>query len=169
MGSYRSYVNGLGASPLVLAGQGFFVRATAGTTLALSNANRVTTFGPQPSFYRPAADSRPLVQLTLQGASSPATHEAYVYLAAGPDARFDARKLRNTGPAALHLASLAGALSINGLPSPGPASLEVPLTVAAAQPGTYTLRATQLLNQTGSVALRFDTSAGPVSKRLIRD
>jgi len=167
-GSYRSYVNGLGSSPLVPAGQGFFVRATAGTMLALSNANRVTTFGPQPSFYRTAAESRPLVQLTLQGTGSPATDDAYVYFEAGatarPDARFDARKLRNTGPAALNLASLAGTeeLSINGLPQPGTTSLEVPLTVAAAQPGTYTLRATQLLNQAGSVALR-DASTGTVT------
>ncbi len=168
-GSYRSYVNGLGSSPLVPAGQGFFVRATAaGTTLALSNANRVTTFGAQPSFYRPAAESRPLVQLRLASPASAATDDAYVYFEAGAtasaDARFDARKLRNTGPAALNLASLAGGeeLSINGLPLPGAASLTVPLALAVAQPGTYTISAAQLLNQAGSVALR-DARTGTVT------
>jgi hypothetical protein len=160
-GSYRSYVNGMGTSPLVPAGQGFFVRvATAGATptLALTNTNRVTTFGPQPAMQRTAAETRPLVQLRLSGTTG-AADDAYVYFEAGataaPDAHYDAHKLRNAGPQALNLFSLAAAdeLSINGLPLPGAASLVVPLGVAVA-PGTYTLRAEQFLNQAGSVALR---------------
>jgi hypothetical protein len=160
-GQYRSYVNGMGTSPLVPAGQGFFVRVNAAgatPTLALTNANRVTAFGPQPAVQR-TAELRPLVQLRL-AAPAGATDDAYVYFEAGataaPDAAFDAGKLRNAGPAALNLFSLAGAdeLSINGLPLPGAASVVVPLGVAVAQPGTYTLRITQLLNQAGPVALR---------------
>ena len=160
-GSYRSYVNGFGESPLIPAGQGFFVRvATAGATptLALTNANRVTTFGSQPTMQRTAAEARPLVQLRLRDAAGHAD-DAYVYFEAGAtttaDAHYDAHKLRNAGSAALNLFSLAAAdeLSINGLPLPGAASLVVPLGVAVA-PGTYTLRAEQFLNQAGSVALR---------------
>jgi hypothetical protein len=160
-GSYRSYVNGLGTSPLIPVGQAFFVRveaAGATPTLALTNANRVTTFGPQPAMQRTAADTRPLVQMRLTGATG-AADDAYVYFEAGAtaaaDARYDASKLRNMGPQALNLFSLAAAdeLSINGLPLPGAASLVVPLGVAVA-PGTYTLRAEQFLNQTGSVTLR---------------
>jgi hypothetical protein len=160
-GSYRSYVNGMGTSPLIPAGQGFFVRVadvSATPTLALTNANRVTTFGTQPAMQR-TAEQRPLVQLRL-AAPAGATDDAYVYFEAGAtaaaDAAFDAGKLRNTGAAALNLFSLAAAdeLSINGLPLPGAASLVVPLGVAVAQPGTYTLRAAQLRNQTGAVSLR---------------
>ncbi|MDO7849974.1 glycosyl hydrolase [Hymenobacter convexus] len=167
-GSYRSYANGIGQSPLIPAGQGFFVRVnTAGATptLALSNANRVTTFGAQPAMQR-GAGTRPLVQLQLSSAAG-AADDAYVYFeagaTAGPDARYDAPKLRNVGSAALNVFSLAAGteLSINGLPQPGAQSLVVPLGVAVSQAGTYTLRAEQLLNQTGSVALR-DALTGTV-------
>jgi hypothetical protein len=160
-GSYRSYVNGMGTSPLIPAGQAFFVRVEAAgstPTLALTNANRVTTFGPQPAVQRAATDARPLVQLRLSGPSGP-TDDAYVYFEAGAtaaaDARYDAHKLRNAGPAALNLYSLAAGeeLSINGLPLPGAASLVVPLGMGVV-PGTYTLRAEQFRNQAGSVALR---------------
>jgi hypothetical protein len=168
-GSYRSYVNGVGVSSLVPSGQGFFVRvssAGATPTLALTNANRVTTFGPQPAFYR-TAETRPLVQLRLSGASGGAD-DAYVYFEAGataaPDARYDAHKLRNAGPNALNVFSLfAGTeLSINALPHPGAQGLTVPLGVAVPQAGTYTLRAEQLLNQAGIVSLR-DRQTGTVT------
>jgi hypothetical protein len=166
-GNYRSYVNGFGNSSLVPLGQGFFVRVSnAGATprLALTNANRVTTFGPQPAFNR-TTDTRPLVQLRLTGAG--ATDDAYVYFEAGAtaavDARYDAAKLRNVGPTAVNVFSLGAGqeLSISGLPLPGAQSLVVPLGLTVAQPGTYTLRAEQLVNQTGTVSLR-DALTGTV-------
>ncbi|MDO7845512.1 glycosyl hydrolase [Hymenobacter sp. M29] len=168
-GSYRSFANGIGQSPLIPAGQGFFVRvSTAGATptLALTNANRVTTFGAQPAMQR-TAETRPLVQLQLSGTNG-VSDDAYVYFEAGAtaaaDARYDAHKLRNVGPKALNVFSLAAGteLSINGLPQPGAQSLVVPLGVAMPQAGTYTLRAAQLLNQTGSVSLR-DALTGTVT------
>jgi hypothetical protein len=167
-GSYRSYANGVGQSPLIPAGQGFFVRvSTAGATptLPLTNANRITTFGAQPAFHR-TAETRPLVQLQLSSATGVAD-DAYVYFeagaTAGPDARYDAHKLRNVGAKGLNVFSLAAGteLSINGLPQPGAQSLVVPLGVAVPQVGAYTLRAEQLLNQTGTVALR-DRQTGNV-------
>ena len=166
-GNYRSYVNGVGSSSLVPSGQGFFVRVSnAGATpsLALTNANRVTTFSPQPAFNR-TAETRPLMQLRLTGAG--ASDDTYVYFEASAttavDARYDAGKLRNVGPAAVNVYSLATAqeLSINGVPAPGTQSLVVPLGLTVAQPGTYTLRAEQLVNQTGTVSLR-DALTGTV-------
>ncbi|GAB3586606.1 DUF4979 domain-containing protein [Hymenobacter daeguensis] len=158
--SYRSFVNNVGTSELIPAGQGFFLRATVpGTSpvLALSNANRATTFGPQTAFQRPT-ETRPLVQLQLSGAGT-STDDAYVYFEQGAtasfDARYDAAKLLNSGMGAVNVYSVAGAdkLSINGLPLPGTQAAVVPLGVSVTQPGTYTLRAEQLLNQPGSVSL----------------
>ena len=68
------------------------------------------------------------------------------------------------GPAAVNVFSLAAGteLGINALPPPGGQSLIVPLGVTVTQPGTYTLRAGKLLNQTGPVSLR-DRQTGTVT------
>ena len=156
-GSYRSYQNGVGGNPLIASSQGFFVRvATAGATpsLTLTNANRVTTFtGANPAFNRGTADARPLVQLTVNGATSPAAlaDDAYVYFepgaTAGVDARYDAFKIRNSGAAA-SLYALAGneELSISGLAPLTALDVVVPLGLAVPQAGTYVLNAAELRN-----------------------
>ncbi|GAA4366715.1 hypothetical protein GCM10023185_38070 [Hymenobacter saemangeumensis] len=161
-GFYRSYVNGVGgASPLVDAGQGYFVRvATAGTPGAvnLSNANRVTTFAAQPVFGRGTADTR--AQLQLQVAGAGLSDNAYVYFEQGAtsavEGSFDAVKLAN--PSGLNLASLAGntELAINGLPTlAGTRDVIVPLTLRTPQAGSFTLEAAALANfGTGTVYLR---------------
>ena len=67
-GTYRSYANGVGGSPLIAAGSGYFARVSAAGTpgaVNLTNANRVTTFGPQPVFGRGVNDVRPQLHLTL--------------------------------------------------------------------------------------------------------
>ena len=99
-GTYRSYANGVGASPLIVAGSGYFARvSTAGTAgqVNLTNANRVTTFGPQPAFGRNVADTRPQLQLLLTSATQ--RDEAHFYMetgaTAGVDAEYDATKLAN--------------------------------------------------------------------------
>ncbi|MBF9143331.1 IPT/TIG domain-containing protein [Hymenobacter properus] len=159
-GSYRSYTNGIGgASPLVPTAAGYFVRvATQGSTgsVNLTNANRVTTFGLQPAFGRGAADTRPQLQLQLNGATA-GLDEAYIYFEAGAttatDAEYDARKLAN--PSGLSLASLAGGveLSINGLPALTNATVLVPLTVQVPQAGSYRLQVGELVNFTGTATL----------------
>lgn len=120
-GTYRSYANGIGSSPLVAASSGYFVRvSTAGTPGAvnLTNANRVTSFGARPTFGRMAADARPRLRLLLTGTVG--TDETFLYLESGATAAFDtpydAAKLAN--PTGVGLASLAGSaeLTINGLP-----------------------------------------------------
>ncbi|WP_400191263.1 T9SS type A sorting domain-containing protein [Hymenobacter sp. B81] len=168
-GSYRTYLAGApgGGSPLIPAGSGFFVHTTTpGTpgTVRLTNANRVTTFGAQPAFGRPAADARPQLQLTLTSASG-ATDAATLYAdpsaTAGLDAAYDAVKLPN--PSGLNLSTLAAtgeALAIDGRPA-FVATTAVPVQVQVPAAGTYTLRATDLLNLVpGTRVLLHDAQTG---------
>ncbi|GAB3870961.1 hypothetical protein GCM10028824_20210 [Hymenobacter segetis] len=150
-GTYRSYANGIGTTPLVVAGSGYFVRvSTPGTPAAvnLTNANRVTTFAPQPVFGRGLADTRPLLHLQLTGPTL--TDDAFLYLQAGAtagvDAEFDAVKLPN--PTGLDLATLAAArpLAINGLPLPGTTEVVVPLHLRVPQAGTFAFEVADLNN-----------------------
>jgi len=146
-GQYRSYVNGVGNSVVPVA-QAFFARVAAGQTsgtLTLRNSHRLVAPDATP-FYRNT--TRPLVQLTLQGATL--QDEAYVYFeqgaTAGTDTEFDAIKLPN--PHGLNLSTQTGneALAINGLPSPGAAEVVVPLQIRVPATGTYSLVAAQLLH-----------------------
>ncbi|GAB3856975.1 hypothetical protein GCM10028822_29980 [Hymenobacter terrigena] len=157
-GSYRTYTNGMGTSPLIDAASGYFTRVTtAGTAGAvnLTNANRVLTFGAQPAFGRGLADTRPQLQLQLRGTTG--LDDAYVYFQAGAtaglDAEFDAVKLAN--PTGLNLASVVGArtMAINGLPLLGNAAVVVPLTVGVPQAGSYSFLAAEVANFTGTVTL----------------
>lgn len=165
-GSYRASVNGVGGNgnspqPIVVAGQGYFVRVATGQPsgqVNIDNPNRVTTFGPQPSFGRGTADTRPQVALTLQGAS--VADAAYVYFQAGAtpgkDVEFDATKLPNSH--GLNVTSLASgeALAINGLPVLGAATVLVPLNVDAPQAGSYSLKADALANLAGTAVTLVD-------------
>jgi PKD repeat protein len=150
-GTYRSYANGIGPSPLIVAGSGYFARVSAPGTpgaVNLTNANRVTTFAAQPTFGRGSVDARPRLRLTLSGAGL--QDDAYLYFetgaTAGVDAEFDATKLPN--PAGLDLASLAGSapLAINGLAPLGAAAVVVPLSLRVPQAGSYTVAVVDLSN-----------------------
>ncbi len=151
VGSYRSYVNGIGGSPQVAAMQGFFMRvATPGTpgSVALTDAARVTTFATTPSFNRTTADNRPQVRLRLQG-STPLIDEAYVYFEKGAtadfDSYFDAYKLPNSSGLSVGSLITANELSVNGL-APLTGTTTVPLNVQVPATGTYSLNALDLLN-----------------------
>ena len=158
-GTYRTYVGGVGASPLIVAGSAYFARVSATGTpgaVNLTNANRITTFDAQPVFGRSAASARPLLRLTLNGSSL--QDDAYVYLeqgaTAGVDAEFDATKLPNaTG---LDLATLAGTtpLAINALAPLGAADVVVPLSMRVPQTGTFTFTVAELSNFNSPVYLR---------------
>ncbi|GAB2861469.1 carbohydrate-binding protein [Hymenobacter ruber] len=150
-GTYRSYANGVGTSPLVVAGSGYFVRvSTPGTPGAvnLTNANRVTSFAAQPVFGRGMADSRPMLHLQLAGAGL--SDDTFLYLQAGAtagvDTEFDATKLPN--PAGLDLATLSGTrpLAINGLPLLGTTEVVVPLHLRVPQAGSFTFEVADLVN-----------------------
>ncbi|MDO7874148.1 fibronectin type III domain-containing protein [Hymenobacter sp. ASUV-10] len=154
-GSYRSYTNGIGVgNPEIPSAQGFFVRVAAGQsagTLTLRNTHRVTTYGPQTTFRRAAADLRPVLHLTLSGGNAP-TDDAFVYFESGAtpaiDAEFDAEKIMNPTGLSLYSEAADGLLAINGL---SPAGLlqatVVPLGVRVPVLGTsYTLAAAELRN-----------------------
>ncbi len=150
-GTYRTYANGVGNSPLVVAGSGYFARVSATGTpgaVNLTNANRITTFDPQPTFGRGTTNTRPLLRLMLNGTSL--QDDAYVYFeqgaTAGVDAEFDATKLPNaTG---LDLTTLAGpaSLAINALAPLGTTDVIVPLNLRMPQTGTFALTVAALSN-----------------------
>jgi uncharacterized delta-60 repeat protein len=162
-GQYRSYANGIGSSPLIPSGQGFFVRTIAPETLPLSYRNCVLDYAAanDQSFQRTMADSRPRLRLALQGAGS-VVDDLYVYLEAGAtsglDTRYDAIKLSNTN--GLNLAAIASTgqpLAIQGLAALGNQTSTVPLTVQVPQAGSYTLAVGELVNfATGTTLVLHD-------------
>ena len=164
-GSYRSYANGVGGSPLIDAGSGYFARVTTpGSTGAvnLTNANRVISFGLQPAFGRGANDTRPQVQLLLTGAGL--TDVTYVYLeqgaTAGQDVNYDAAKLPN--PSGLNLSSLSGSteFAINGLPLLGSTDVVVPLTLQVPRTGNFMFEVADLANFGFATVYLRDAQAG---------
>jgi hypothetical protein len=166
-GRYRSYVNGLGASPLIPVGQGFFMSQEAGAAVAgltLPLAARVGTYSATtPTLHRTTADVRPQMQLRLSGSGS--ADDLYLYCEAGAtptfDAAFDARKLPSPGQ--VELAAVAGAslLSIDGLPLLSPAlPTSIALHVATPRPGSYTLHAETLANLSGTPVYLLDALTG---------
>jgi hypothetical protein len=164
-GTYRSYANGIGSSSLIVAGSGYFARVTAAGTpgaVNLTNANRVTTFGAQPTFGRGTTDARPQLHLTLTGANL--TDDAFLYLEQGAtasvDAQYDAAKLPN--PAGLDLAMLSGttSLAINALAPLGTAEVSIPLALRVPQAGSFSFEVADLAAfGTATVYLR-DAVAG---------
>ena len=173
VGQYRSYVNGVAsganASSQVAAMQGFFMRVStpnsSNGSITLTNAARVTTFAPTPSFNRPAADPRPLVRLRLQG-STPLIDETTVYFEPGAtaafDAKYDAYKLPNSSGFSLGSFITGDELSINGLtPLSATASTTVPLNLSVPATGVYSLNTLDLLNFGGGVKVYLlDTETG---------
>lgn len=151
-GTYQSFVRGIGAAnPVVAQGQAFWLRTSVPNTagsVTFTNAARLTTFA-SPVYHRPATDTRPLVQLTLSGATT-APDALYVYLEQGAtpgfDAAFDAYKLPATDRPYLAARAGTAALSISGLPLLGTAEAVVPLEVRVPVAGTYTLEAAALSN-----------------------
>ncbi len=151
VGTYDTYVNGMGTARYISVAQGFFVRtAAAGAPgkLNLTNASRVTTYQ-NPAFNRPAPDPRPQLRLELVAAGGQ-RDAAYVYFeqgaTAGFDSHYDAYKLNGYEP--LSLASGAGLqpLSISGLPLLAPAGATVPLRIGLPAAGSFTLHRGQVSN-----------------------
>jgi hypothetical protein len=159
-GQYRSYVNNVG-NPVLPVGQAFFARVAVGqssASLTFRNSQRLTAPN-STTFQRTTTETRPLLQLALQGVGRPLVDEATVYFENGAttgfDAAYDAGKLPN--PTGLNLStSIVGhQLSIDGQPVLGQTQRVVPLAVGVPQAGTYTFTASQLLNlSTTAVYLR---------------
>jgi ABC-type transporter Mla MlaB component len=141
--------------------QAFFIRTTQNVPggFSFQNSHRLTSYD-NPTFHRPAADARPVLRLTLGGASSTGTDETIVYLeagatATGTDRTFDAAKLPNSS--GLSLATQvagSGPLAISGLP-PMAATAEtfLPLAVRVPAAGTYRFDVTALAHFDPSTAV----------------
>ncbi|MDO7848727.1 DUF4394 domain-containing protein [Hymenobacter sp. M29] len=150
-GTYTSYVNGASTNTgtnVLPVGQGFFVRTAAGQTGAVNFTNAARLNAPDNTPFQRTAGTRPELTLTLRSAT--AANQAVVYFeqgaTAGFDASFDAHYLPSTN--GLLLATEAGAetLAINGQAALTGADVAVPLHVAAATAGSYTLAVDNLVN-----------------------
>ncbi|MCB2408792.1 DUF4394 domain-containing protein [Hymenobacter lucidus] len=175
-GTYSSYVAGSGGVGInggtdqIALGQGFFVRvSTPNTTngqVSFANVVRVTD-GSSPVFQRGTAATDASVRLELRGSTGPAD-EALVYFNTGAtaafDPAFDAYKLTASGAPMLATATSNDVrLSINALPALTSADVTIPLRLEVAQAGTYSLRASALLNlPTGTYAYLRDAQTGAV-------
>ncbi|WP_400190466.1 DUF4394 domain-containing protein [Hymenobacter sp. B81] len=172
-GTYSTYVaNGVGTNGgtnVIGTGQGFFVRASVSAAavvraVSFDNDDRLTTYA-SPVFQRGAATA-PLVRLELRAATG-AADDAVVYFEPGATAGFDAaldayKLLAGNGPALASEMSPAALLSVNALPALAAADVTVPLRVQA-QPGSYTLQATELLRlPAGRFAYLRDALTGAV-------
>ena len=151
-GTYASYVNGVGANGgtnLLPSAQGFFVRTAAGQTgsIAFTNQERLTTYS-NPVFQRGTADPRPQLLLSLRRAA--AATQAAVYFEKGATSEFDAAYDAHALPSAngLTLATATGAepLAIDGRAALTGQDVLLPLRLAAATAGTYTLAVDALGN-----------------------
>ena len=166
VGTYRSYVNGVGGNPVLPVAQGFFVRVSSSQTsgsLTFRNSQRLTAPNAT-AFQRNAADTRPLVQLDLRGTTGPAD-ALYAYAQAGAtpafDGQFDAEKMANS--TGLNLSSTATSgqrLAIDGRPVFDAATV-LPLAVGVPAAGSYTFTAVVLNNlPAGLDAYLFDAQTG---------
>ncbi|MFD2720682.1 putative Ig domain-containing protein [Hymenobacter monticola] len=167
-GFYSASANIGTVSPVLAQGQGFFVRVDAGQTagaVTFRNSQRPTTYT-SPTYLR-TTETRPLVELHLQGTGSTLSDAAFVYFEQGAtdsfDAQFDAEKLPN--PSGLNLSTSLSAtqrLAIDGRAPLGTTQRVVPLAVGVPAVGSYTLSTAQLLNLgTTPVYLR-DLQSGAV-------
>jgi hypothetical protein len=165
-GQYRSFVNGIGGDPRVPVAGGFWVRVSASQTagtLTLRNSHRLTAYS-NVALQRGTTETRPVVQLTLRGATGVAFDDAYVYAETGAttgfDGEFDAEKLPNTTGLNLSAAATGRELAINGLPAFSTGTV-VPLNVGVPAAGAYTLQAAQVLNlPAGTAAVIVDAQLG---------
>ena len=151
-GSYASYINGVGTNGgtnVVPVAQGFFVRTVAGQTgsLGFTNAERLTT-DPGTPFQRGTADDRAQLTLTLRNVTAATQTAMYFEQGAtvGFDRAFDAAALPNSNGLTLATEAGAEAVAINGLPVLTGADVVLPLRLAAAAAGSYTLAIDKLAN-----------------------
>ena len=150
-GNYTSYVNSQGTnggSNLIALAQGFFVRTSSGSSsgsLNFTNAQRTTTN--TALFQRTTADVRPQLLLELGNGTTATQTDIYFEQGATPafDKAYDAATLPFLNGLTLASESGTDLLSINGQPALA-GTVTVPLRVAVATAGTYTLSAADLAN-----------------------
>jgi hypothetical protein len=150
-GSYASYTNGAstnGGTNVLPVAQGFFVRVAAGQQGRVNFTNAARLNAPDNTPFQRTTSTRPELTLSLRNATS--ANQTVMYFeqgaTAGFDAGFDASYLPATS--GLTLATEAGSevLAINGLPALTGADAVLPLRLAVATAGTYSLQVDDLVN-----------------------
>lgn len=152
VGSYQSYVNGVGPAEanLIGTGQSFFVHLSSGTpTFRFTDAARLTSYA-APSVFR-TQETRPLLELAVRVPNQP-NDVLYVYQQAGAtagfDPRFDALKVTNNGglqPTLTQTTPTNQSVSIQAV-GEGNQPLSLPLSLYAPAAGTYTFSPQRLVN-----------------------
>ena len=166
---YTTLTNGVGApgTDLIGVAQAFFAHVTATVPgFSFTNAARLTSYA-NPTVYRTAPDTRPMVALSLRRTEQPATaaDAAYVYFQDGASAaverNLDAVKLRSEGDAASLFTLVGGQeLAINGLAATALDAATVPLGIVLPTAGTYVLSATELRNLAPGAVTLLDRRTG---------
>jgi len=169
-GSYSFYNNGIGnMSPTLALGQGFFVRVTQGqtsATITLQNSQRPTAYT-NTTYRRTAAETRPVVHLTLKGAGNTLNDDAFVYFENGAsevfDPQYDAVKIPNTNGLNLSTSVTGKQFSIDGRPELGAVQRVIPLAVGVPAPGSYALASAELLNLAATPVYLRDLQLGTLT------
>ncbi|MGI4874720.1 MAG: DUF4394 domain-containing protein [Janthinobacterium lividum] len=151
-GIYGSYVNGVatnGGSRFIPVAQGFFVQASAvgvSGNINFMNTQRVITDDTAP-FQRSTPDVRPQLLLELTDGTKAIQTDIYFESGAttGLDNAYDAVAMPFIGNLVLASAANNDILAINGLPALT-GTVTVPLRLAAATAGTYTVHVANLAN-----------------------
>jgi uncharacterized delta-60 repeat protein len=175
-GFYTTYVNGWGDTPVIAAGQSFFVRVSdnqPSASLTFRNSQRVTSYAPRVAFNR-TSNAGTGVSLAffrtgvpVGGGGKPDTS---IYMdalalpnAAGFSHATDAYRIPSTDGLNLSISApnLEDELSIKAL-TLITSGTRVRLTARVPQPGTYTIRATtvQLPASSGLSAFLVDSVGG---------
>ncbi|MBF9223712.1 T9SS type A sorting domain-containing protein [Hymenobacter ruricola] len=173
-GSYTTYVPAAPSNTgtnVVPMGQAFFVyNPTVGSQgrVTFIPSQTITSYSAAVAgtpVQRSAAETRTYLRLALQDAAAHA-HETLVYFdpAATPgfDRQYDATYLAGAGqPVSVSTEQGGQSYAVNALPTLGAADVTVPLRLAAATAGTYTLQVAALENlPAGTHAYLLDAATG---------
>lgn len=175
-GMYRTYsaASGIG-NPIIPSGQGFMVRipsslvtATTGysANFTFRNGQRLTT-SDNTTFQRSALDTRPQLELTLGTGGAPMLDVFNLVFHPGSTTadndQYDALKAPNQNNMSLNSTTPSGeALAIDARPLATGETI-IPLHVAVAEDGTYTLRLSSQANMGGLYAYLRDKQAGTLT------
>ncbi|MDO7854080.1 T9SS type A sorting domain-containing protein [Hymenobacter sp. CA1UV-4] len=174
-GFYTTYVNGWGDTPIIAAGQSFFVRVSdnqSSASLALDNRQRVTSYASQAAFNRFSSNGNG-VALSFSrppggtGGGKPPTviyeDALAVPNAAGFSPNTDAYRIPSTDSLSLSISAPApeDELSIKALRTiPTNATTRIPLTARVLKRGNYTIQPIIVQVPTGLSAFLDDDSTG---------
>ncbi|HNX87528.1 MAG TPA: T9SS type A sorting domain-containing protein [Paludibacteraceae bacterium] len=175
-GTYSSFVNGIGipsgTTGIIPSMQGFFVKATANGILGVNDAVRTTDL--TPSFNKTLENPDALLRLKGYPAMNELhADETVVYF--DPlatfifDGNMDAYKLLNNDPAYPNIFTKDSSnysLSISALPSLSNTDVVIPLGFTTKTSGSFTIKATEILNFDPSFHIYLEDNQNSTSQDL---